>query len=49
MIAPSISAAELALGKAAGRPVAIVRGAEPPLGEGSIQEALIPSEWDLFR
>ena len=43
------SAAELTLGKVAGRPVAIVRGAGPSLGEGSIQEALIPSEWDLFR
>jgi coenzyme F420-0:L-glutamate ligase / coenzyme F420-1:gamma-L-glutamate ligase len=43
------SAAELTLGKVAGRPVAIVRGARPSLGEGSIQEALIPSEWDLFR
>ena len=29
------SAAELALGKTAGRPVALVRGARPPLGEGS--------------
>ena len=30
------SAAELALGKTAGRPVALVRGANPPLGEGTI-------------
>lgn len=42
------SAAELALGKVAGRPVAIVRGARPPLGEGSIRELLIPPEADLF-
>jgi coenzyme F420-0:L-glutamate ligase / coenzyme F420-1:gamma-L-glutamate ligase len=43
------SAAELALGKIAGRPVAIVRGAHPPPGEGTIREALIPGESDLFR
>jgi coenzyme F420-0:L-glutamate ligase / coenzyme F420-1:gamma-L-glutamate ligase len=43
------SAAELTLGKVARRPAAIVRGAHPVLGEGSIREALIPSEWDLFR
>jgi coenzyme F420-0:L-glutamate ligase / coenzyme F420-1:gamma-L-glutamate ligase len=43
------SAAELALGKAAGRPVALVRGAQPLLGEGSIREGLLPSEFDLFR
>jgi coenzyme F420-0:L-glutamate ligase/coenzyme F420-1:gamma-L-glutamate ligase len=43
------SAAELALGKTAGRPVALVRGAQPPLGEGSIGEQLMPSETDLFR
>ncbi len=43
------SAAELALGKAAGRPVALVRGANPPLGEGSIRELLMPPEYDLFR
>ncbi len=42
------SAAELALGKSAGRPVAIVRGAQPLLGEGSIRDALMPSEFDLF-
>ena len=42
------SAAELALGKIAGRPVAIVRGAAPPQGEGSIREVLMPSEFDLF-
>lgn len=43
------SAAELALGKVAGRPVALVRGANPPRGEGSIREALMTAETDLFR
>ena len=43
------SAAELALGKTAGRPVALVRGANPPLGEGSIRDLLIAPEHDLFR
>ena len=43
------SAAELALGKSAGRPVALVRGANPARGEGTIREALIPGEMDLFR
>jgi coenzyme F420-0:L-glutamate ligase / coenzyme F420-1:gamma-L-glutamate ligase len=43
------SAAELALGKTAGRPVALVRGANPPLGEGSIRDVLIAREMDLFR
>jgi coenzyme F420-0:L-glutamate ligase/coenzyme F420-1:gamma-L-glutamate ligase len=43
------SAAELALGKIAGRPAAIVRGAHPPPGEGTIREALIPGQSDLFR
>ena len=43
------SAAELALGKTAGRPVALVRGAQPPLGEGSIGDQLMPAETDLFR
>ena len=43
------SAAELSLGKVAGRPVALVRGAQPVRGEATIREALIPSEWDLFR
>ena len=42
------SAAELALGKVAGRPVAVVRGARPLLGEGSIRDALMPREFDLF-
>jgi coenzyme F420-0:L-glutamate ligase/coenzyme F420-1:gamma-L-glutamate ligase len=43
------SAAELALGKAAGRPVAIVRGAAFTRAEGSIREVLIPAANDLFR
>jgi coenzyme F420-0:L-glutamate ligase / coenzyme F420-1:gamma-L-glutamate ligase len=43
------SAAELALGKTAGRPVALVRGARPPLGEGSIRDIVIPAGNDLFR
>ncbi len=42
------SAAELALGKTAGRPVALVRGAHPLLGEGSIRDSLMPREFDLF-
>jgi coenzyme F420-0:L-glutamate ligase/coenzyme F420-1:gamma-L-glutamate ligase len=42
------SAAELALGKVGGRPVAIVRGANPLLGVGSIRDALMPREFDLF-
>ena len=43
------SAAELALGKTARRPAALVRGSQPPRGEGSIREALIPAAADLFR
>lgn len=43
------SAAELALGKIAARPVALVRGASFRRGEGSIRDALIPPEFDLFR
>jgi coenzyme F420-0:L-glutamate ligase / coenzyme F420-1:gamma-L-glutamate ligase len=44
------SAAELVLGKAAGRPVALVRGANPPPGDGTIRdEALMTAEHDLFR
>jgi coenzyme F420-0:L-glutamate ligase/coenzyme F420-1:gamma-L-glutamate ligase len=42
------SAAELALGKVGGRPVALVRGARPLLGEGSIRDSLMPREFDLF-
>ncbi|MCJ7711114.1 MAG: coenzyme F420-0:L-glutamate ligase, partial [Chloroflexi bacterium] len=43
------SAAELALGKSAGRPVALVRGASFTRGEARIADALIPGEMDLFR
>jgi coenzyme F420-0:L-glutamate ligase / coenzyme F420-1:gamma-L-glutamate ligase len=43
------SAAELALGKTAARPVALVRGANPPLGEGSIRDLVMAPENDLFR
>ncbi len=43
------SAAELALGKTAGRPVALVRGAHPFPGEGSGREVMIPEANDLFR
>jgi coenzyme F420-0:L-glutamate ligase/coenzyme F420-1:gamma-L-glutamate ligase len=43
------SAAELAFGKTGGRPVAVVRGAQPLLGDGSIADALMPTEFDLFR
>ena len=43
------SAAELALGKAAGQPLALVRGAAFTRGEGGIADTLIPAEWDLFR
>ena len=43
------SAAELALGKTAGRPVALVRGAQPPTGEGTSRDLVIPEANDLFR
>lgn len=43
------SAAELVLGKTAGRPIALVRGASFQRGPGRIAEALIPAEMDLFR
>ncbi len=43
------SAAELAFGKVGGRPVSLVRGAEFQRGEGSIRDALMPAEFDLFR
>ena len=42
------SAAELALGKTAGRPVALVRGAAFTRGEGTIRDIVIPRENDLF-
>ncbi len=43
------SAAELALGKVAGRPAALVRGAAFTRGEGSIADAIMPAAFDLFR
>lgn len=44
------SAAELVLGKSARRPAALVRGASPPSGEGSVAaDVLMPPEIDLFR
>jgi coenzyme F420-0:L-glutamate ligase/coenzyme F420-1:gamma-L-glutamate ligase len=43
------SAAELTLGKRAGRPVALVRGAAFTRGEGSIQDVLMPPDFDQFR
>ena len=43
------SAAELALGKVAGLPAALVRGAAFTRGEGAIRDALMPASWDLFR
>jgi coenzyme F420-0:L-glutamate ligase/coenzyme F420-1:gamma-L-glutamate ligase len=43
------SAAELALGKAAGHPLALIRGASFTRGEGRIADTLIPADWDLFR
>lgn len=42
------SAAELVLGKTAGRPVALVRGAAVTLGEGSIAEVVMDRASDLF-
>jgi coenzyme F420-0:L-glutamate ligase/coenzyme F420-1:gamma-L-glutamate ligase len=42
------SAAELALGKTARRPAAIVRGASPTRGEGRIADAVMAREFDLF-
>jgi coenzyme F420-0:L-glutamate ligase/coenzyme F420-1:gamma-L-glutamate ligase len=43
------TAAELALGKTSRRPAAVVRGAHPTRGEGRIANALMPSEFDLFK
>jgi coenzyme F420-0:L-glutamate ligase/coenzyme F420-1:gamma-L-glutamate ligase len=43
------SAAELALGKTAGRPIALVRGAHFQRGDGRIADTLMPPETDLFR
>jgi coenzyme F420-0:L-glutamate ligase / coenzyme F420-1:gamma-L-glutamate ligase len=43
------SAAELALGKTASRPAALLRGAAFVRAESSIREVLMPPESDLFR
>ncbi len=43
------SAAELALGKTAGRPAAIVRGARPLRAERTARDLVMPAEADLFR
>ena len=43
------SAAELALGKTAGRPLALVRGTQFRRGDGRITDTLIPAEMGLFR
>ncbi len=43
------SAAELAFGKTTGRPAALVRGADPTRGEGSIRDLVMAPENDLFR
>jgi coenzyme F420-0:L-glutamate ligase/coenzyme F420-1:gamma-L-glutamate ligase len=43
------SAAELVLGKTAGRPIALVRGATFRRGHGRIADALMPAQMDLFR
>ena len=43
------SAAELALGKTAGRPAALIRGAAFTRGEGSIRDSLMPASFNLFR
>lgn len=42
------SAAELVLGKTAGRPIALVRGTTFRRGHGRIADMLIPSKMDLF-
>jgi coenzyme F420-0:L-glutamate ligase/coenzyme F420-1:gamma-L-glutamate ligase len=43
------SAAELVLGKTAGRPIALIRGATFRRGEARVADTLIPAEMDLFR
>lgn len=44
------STAELALGKTARRPIALIRGARPEVAEdGSARSSLMPPDWDLFR
>jgi coenzyme F420-0:L-glutamate ligase/coenzyme F420-1:gamma-L-glutamate ligase len=42
-------AAELVMGKTTGVPAAIVRGAQPPPGDGPARELVMPRERDLFR
>jgi len=42
-------AAELVMGKVNGVPAAIVRGADPPPGDGGAHELAMPRERDLFR
>ncbi len=42
-------AAELAIGKLKGIPVAVVRGADYVRGEGGVKSMLMPPERDLFR
>jgi coenzyme F420-0:L-glutamate ligase/coenzyme F420-1:gamma-L-glutamate ligase len=41
-------AAELVMGKARGVPAALVRGFDPPAGEGSARDLIMPAERDLF-
>jgi coenzyme F420-0:L-glutamate ligase/coenzyme F420-1:gamma-L-glutamate ligase len=50
-VADQIAAtAELALGKTARRPLALIRGAHPQVAEdGSARSSLMPPDWDLFR
>jgi F420-0:gamma-glutamyl ligase len=44
------SAAELASGKTSRRPLVLVRGANPPPGDGSVLgDVLMPAELDLFQ
>jgi coenzyme F420-0:L-glutamate ligase/coenzyme F420-1:gamma-L-glutamate ligase len=42
------SAAELVMGKTTGRPGAIIRGYETPLGDGRATDLVMPRELDLF-
>jgi coenzyme F420-0:L-glutamate ligase / coenzyme F420-1:gamma-L-glutamate ligase len=41
-------AAELVMGKARGVPGVLVRGFDPPVGEGSARDLIMPAERDLF-
>lgn len=43
------AASELAMGKVAGRPVAVIRGFEHELSEGAASELVMAREMDLFR